>query len=340
MNAVPVNAEHSPKTAALDRHGYIFGLKIAASMSPQFHQAIFDDLGWRWEQFRLDSADIPNFLKLLQDPKCFGASSHIYFKGSKNQSVNTKTGASVTMPNKIAIMEHLDEMTEECREVGACNTIYFNPAEDYKAGGRRRLYGTNTDVVGVRESFYQNIADPDAVFHDRPAVVIGGGGAARSAVYALWKWMRATKIYLVNRDSAEVDAVMRDCKTKGYGDSLVHVATVEQAEKLEAPGAIVSCVPDFPPKTTEEKTARAVIETFLKKERKGAILEMCYNPTPYTELGFIAEREGWKVILGTEAMIWQGFEQSKMWTNLELKDLPVAKCKKTIAAKVSETARL
>ncbi|KAI0859668.1 NAD(P)-binding protein [Xylaria cubensis] len=320
MNAVSVEMEHSPKKAVLDRHGYIFGLKIAASMSPQFHQAIFDDLGWRWEQFRLDSADIPNFLKLLQDPKCFGA--------------------SVTMPNKVAIMEHLDEMTEECREVGACNTIYFNPAEDYKAGGRRRLYGTNTDVVGVRESFYQNIANPDTVFHDRPAMVIGGGGAARSAVYALWKWMRATKIYLVNRDSAEVDAVMRECKAKGYGDSLVHVATVEQAEKLEAPGAIVSCVPDFPPKTAEEKIARAVIETFLKKERKGAMLEMCYNPTPYTELGIIAEREGWKVILGTEAMIWQGFEQSKMWTNLELKDLPVAKCKKTIAAKISETARL
>ncbi|KAI0466246.1 NAD(P)-binding protein [Xylaria cf. heliscus] len=320
MNAVPVSAERPPKKAVLDRHGYIFGQKIAASMSPQFHQTIFDHLGWRWEQLRLDSADITSFLKLLQDPECFGA--------------------SVTMPNKVAVMEHLDEMTEECRDVGACNTIYFRPAEDHKAGGRRRLYGTNTDVVGVRESFYQNIADPDAVFHDQPAMVIGGGGAARSAVYALWKWMRATQIYLVNRDSAEVDAVVRECKAKGYGDSLVHVATVEQAEALEAPGAVVSCVPDFPPKTAEEKTARAVIETFLKKERKGAMLEMCYNPTPYTELGAIAEREGWKVILGTEAMIWQGFEQSKLWTNLELKELPVAKCKMTIAAKLSETSRL
>ncbi|KAI0440801.1 NAD(P)-binding protein [Xylaria telfairii] len=317
MDTIPVGMEQPPKKAMPDRHGYIFGQKIAASMSPQFHQTIFDHLGWRWEQFRLDSASIPNFLKLLQDPKCFGA--------------------SITMPNKVAIMEHLDEMSEECRDVGACNTIYFRPQE---AGGRRRLYGTNTDVIGVRESFYQNIADPDAAFHDRPAMVIGGGGAARSAVYALCKWMRATKVYLVNRDGAEVDAVMRECDAKGYGDSLVHVATVEQAEALEAPGAVVSCVPDFPPWTPEERTARAVIETFFKKERKGAVLEMCYNPTPYTELGAIAQREGWKVILGTEAMIWQGFEQSKLWTNLELKDLPVAKCKKAIAAKLSETARL
>ncbi|KAI0204379.1 NAD(P)-binding protein [Astrocystis sublimbata] len=320
MDVIPLKRGQIPRTAVLDRHGYIFGQKIAASLSPQFHQAIFDDLGWRWEQFRLDSADIPAFLSLLQDSRCFGA--------------------SVTMPNKVAIMEHLDEMTEECREVGACNTIYFLPADDHKVGGRRRLYGTNTDVVGVRESFYQNVADPDAAFHDRPAMVIGGGGAARSAVYALQKWMRSTSIYLVNRDSAEVDALMQECKAKGYGDSLVHVATAEQAAKLEAPGAVVSCVPDFPPKTAEEKMAREVIETFLKKERKGAMLEMCYNPTPYTELGAVALREGWKVILGTEAMIWQGFEQSKLWTNLELKDLPVAKCQKTIAARLSETARL
>ncbi|KAI0400106.1 NAD(P)-binding protein [Xylaria palmicola] len=323
MNAVPVNTAQPRREAVLERHGYIFGQKIAASLSPQFHQTIFDDLGWRWEQLRLDSADIPNFLKLLQDPKCFGA--------------------SVTMPNKVAIMEHLDEMTEECREVGACNTIYFRPEGDDAAaagGRRRRLYGTNTDVVGVRESFYRNVADPAAVFHGRPAMVIGGGGAARSAVYTLWKWMRATRIYLVNRDRAEVDAVMRECGAKGYGDGLVHVATAEQAAALEAPGAVVACVPDFPPRTAEERAARAVVETFLKKERKGAVLEMCYNPSPYTELGALAEREGWQVILGTEAMIWQGFEQSKLWTNLELENLPVAKCKTIIAARVSDTAKL
>jgi quinate dehydrogenase len=72
--AAPTTTEDPvPQNAAHDRHGYLFGQKIAASMSPQFHQTIFDELGWRWEQLRLDSADIPGFLELLQDPKCFGA---------------------------------------------------------------------------------------------------------------------------------------------------------------------------------------------------------------------------------------------------------------------------
>ncbi|MCI2435624.1 hypothetical protein KC274_14665, partial [Listeria monocytogenes] len=122
----------------------------------------------------------------------------------------------------VAIMPHLDELTEECREVGACNTIFVKERD-----GQRVYCGTNTDVVGIRESFYQNVADPDRVFHDRPAMVIGGGGAARSAVYALQKWMRATQIYLVNRDKAEVDAVVAECRARGYGDRLVHVATPE-----------------------------------------------------------------------------------------------------------------
>ncbi|KAI0126312.1 quinate dehydrogenase [Xylariales sp. AK1849] len=307
--ATPISQEQ------VEKRGYLFGLKIQASMSPLFHNTIYHELGLRWQQRLFESADISQFLELIRDPNFYGA--------------------SVTMPNKVSIMKHLDELTEECREVGACNTIFLRERD-----GKRVFCGTNTDVVGIRESFYQNVANPDAIFHGKPAMVIGGGGAARSAVYALQKWMRATKIYLVNRDSSEVDAVVAECKALGYGDKLVHVATAEQAEALEAPGAIVACVPDFSPKTQEEKVARAVIETILKKERKGAILEMCYNPTPYTEIGAIAERERWQVILGTEALIWQGLEQDRYWTGLELKELPVQKVGEVIATRLSQISKL
>jgi quinate dehydrogenase len=238
------------------------------------------------------------------------------------------------MPNKVAIMKYLDEVTDECRDVGACNTLFLRERD-----GKRIFCGTNTDVVGIKEAFYQNVSDPDAVFHNKPAMVIGGGGAARSAVYALHKWMKATSIYLVNRDKAEVDAVIDECKARGYGDALVHVATVEQAQQLEAPGAIVACVPDFPPKTDEEKTARAVTEVILNQARKGSILEMCYNPNPYTELGGLAEKAGWQVILGTEAMIYQGLEQDKYWTGLRLDDLPVQKVSEVIAAELAKARK-
>ncbi|KAH7014338.1 uncharacterized protein B0I36DRAFT_255811 [Microdochium trichocladiopsis] len=300
------------------KHGYLFGTKLAASLSPMFHGTIYADLGLPWEQHRLESSDIPAFLELLQQPAVYGS--------------------AVTMPNKVTIMSHLDEITDECRDVGACNTIYFKDGP----GGKRLLCGTNTDTAGVRESFYQNVANPDAVFHDKPAMVVGGGGAARSAVYALWRWMRATKIYLVNRDASEVKALMDDCTARGYGDVLVHVSTPEQAEELvrsgAGPGAIVSCVPDFPPQTAEEKTARQIFETFLAAESKGAMLEMCYNPTPYTQSGAIAEGQGWQVILGTEALIWQGVEQDMLWTGVSREKLPVKNASDAVKKRVAEIA--
>ena len=183
------------------------------------------------------------------------------------------------MPNKIAIIPKLDDITPECRAVGACNTIFRRGSQ---------LVGTNTDTVGVRESFYQNV--PEDVFHGRPGMVIGGGGAARSAVYALVKFMGCKTVYLVNRDADEFRAVIDWCDSQGYGEGLIHVTTASEAETLEEPGAIVACVPNFPPVTEAEKETRKVIEIFLSKPRKGSMLEMCYHPTPWTELAAIAEK--------------------------------------------------
>ncbi|KAF9869681.1 hypothetical protein CkaCkLH20_12868 [Colletotrichum karsti] len=303
------------KIEQLDRHGYLFGQKITHSLSPLLHSTIYEGIGLKWEQMRLDSADMAMFLELIKHPKFYGS--------------------SVTMPNKVAIIPYLDELTDECRDVGACNTLYVRERD-----GKRIYCGTNTDVIGVRESFVQNVADPDAVYHNKPALVIGGGGAARSAVYALRKWMKATDIYLVNRDKSEVDAVIAECTERGYGENLFHVSTVEEARDLEAPGAIVSCIPDFPPKTPEEIVARDIIVEFFNKDKKGSILEMCYNPTPFTEIGALAEEAGWQVILGTEAMIYQGLEQDRYWTGKEVDQLPVQKVKEVIAARLSQHSKL
>ncbi|KAI7545295.1 shikimate/quinate 5-dehydrogenase [Hortaea werneckii] len=291
-----------PPIEHLDKHGYLFGHPIAHSMSPLFHQTIYDNLGLRWSQLPLPSTDIKHFMELIQHPNCFGS--------------------AVTMPHKVAILPYLDSITPEGRAVGACNTVFRRDG---------LFIGTNTDTIGVRESFLQNVASPAKCFENRPGMVIGGGGAARSAVYALVKFLGCERVYLVNRDAGEVRGVMEWCQAQGYGDGLVHVASKEEAEGLEGPGAVVACVPNFPPVTAEEREARAVVEVMLGKSHKGAILEMCYHPTPWTEIAALAEKAGWQVILGTEAVIYQGLEQDKYWTGKELDELPVAEVKEVIA---------
>lgn len=243
-------------------------------------------------------------------------------------------GSAVTMPHKVAIFPHLDAVTEEGRDVGACNTVFWR-----REGSQKLLVGTNTDVIGIREAFYQNISNPAESFEGRPGLVIGGGGAARSAVYALKKFMKCKDVYLVNREKAEVDAVIAWCQDHGYGDGLSYISSAAQAQELGDVGAIVACVPDFPPVTETEIEARKIIEVFLAKSHKGAILEMCYHPRIWTTIAELSKVQGWEVIVGTEAMIYQGIEQARIWTGKSLSELPVAQAKEAIANALATTHR-
>jgi quinate dehydrogenase len=299
------------QTSAERGRGCLFGYPVAHSFSPLLHNSIFEITGRNWDFQLLESKDIQEFLRFIKDPKCYGS--------------------AVTMPHKVAILPYLDGLTDEGREVGAVNTVIVQKQED----GKRVYIGTNTDVIGIRDSFLYNVSDP-TIFANKPGLVIGSGGAARSAVYALRRMMNCKPVYIVNRFKNEVDQVIEECKTIGFGQNLIHVETVEQAKNVETPQAIVSCIPDFPPQSKEELQARQVIETMLNRERKGAILEMCYHPSPYTELGAIAEKAGWQVILGTEAMIYQGLAQQKLWTGKTLDASQVQKVKEVISEKLRE----
>ncbi|KAF5002922.1 hypothetical protein FDECE_10477 [Fusarium decemcellulare] len=289
----------SSEITKLGRHGYVVGKKLSSSWAPFLHDIVFRGLGLPWGQVRLELEDMGAFMKLVHHPDFF------------------------------AILPYLDELTDECRDIGACNTVYFRESQ-----GRRVLCGANTDAIGIRDSFYQKIGIQEQTFHGRPALVIGSGGAARSAVYALRKWMNVTTIYIVNRDRAEVSAVLEDCSRQGYGDNLMHVETVPQALGLDAPGAIISCIPDYEPQTNEEIMARKVVEAFLNNEIKGYILEMCYNPSPLTRLSGSARERGWELILGTEALIWQGLEQDRLWTGRDIDEELIRKVKIGVAHKV------
>ncbi|MCJ1257918.1 hypothetical protein MMC24_005746 [Lignoscripta atroalba] len=299
----------------LDKVLYLFGSPIAHSLAPLLHQTVYDALHLRRSMIPFESISMPDFLALTEDGKFLGA--------------------AVTMPHKVNIIQRLDKLTREGADIGACNTIFLEEGRD----GKRILCGTNTDCVGIREAFMQNVADGDGVYRGRPGMVVGGGGASRSAVYALKKWLGCGPIYIVNRDDSEVEDVITACRLNGFGDDLIHVKTAAHAGGLAGPGAIVSCVPDFAPRTPGEIAAREVLEVMLAKEHKGAILEMCYHPSPITAIGELSERAGWQVILGTEAMIWQGLEQNRYWTGRKIEEMPVKQVKAVIAAKLTR-ARL
>ncbi len=177
-----------------------------------------------------------------------------------------------------------------------------------------------------------------AACRGRPALVVGGGGTSRAAVYALAHWLGSGPIYMLNRDAAEVAAVMAECAARGVGAgaTLVHVASREQARALAraAPAVVVSAIPDFAPQTEGELLVRdclsAVLEGADAQAPKGVLLEMCYHPSPDTAISRLAADRGWQVIPGTEAMVWQGLEQDRYWTGRDVRDMPVEEVKAAV----------
>ena len=82
-------------------------------------------------------------------------------------------GCNVTVPHKLDIMDLVDDPGDVRGTIGAMNTILRNAAGT--------LTGTNTDAAG----FYAPIADLPLA--GAPVAVVGTGGAAHAALFALSK---------------------------------------------------------------------------------------------------------------------------------------------------------
>src|SRR4051812_49993162 len=78
-------------------------------------------------------------------------------------------GVNVTIPHKEAALALADEASEAAQQIGAANTLSFVDG---------RIRAENTDATGLLEAL------PEAVT-GKTALVMGAGGSARAAVWAL-----------------------------------------------------------------------------------------------------------------------------------------------------------
>lgn len=285
---------------------FLFGFPISHSLAPLLHSTLFKGLSLPWTYTLMETEQGGQFLSALKQPDI--------------------VGCAVTMPYKVKMVSVVDTLTDEARTLGAINTVFKRKAAD----GTQICVGTNTDTIGVREAFMQNIDGVAQAAAGRPAMVIGGGGACRAAIYALWKWLGATQIYMVNRIASEVESIIADFRSNGVDAEFIYVSSTEQAHKLETPFLVVGTVPDLTPQELGEVTAREIIEHFLARSNKGSILEMCYHPHPRTTFYTLGERAGWQMVYGTEAMIWQGVAQQVLWSEKSMSEFKLAEAKRAI----------
>ena len=77
-------------------------------------------------------------------------------------------GVNLTMPHKINVLKHMDELSEAAKVIGAVNTVVCR--ED------GTMFGENTDGKG----FVQSLADAGVSLKGTWVTILGAGGAARS----------------------------------------------------------------------------------------------------------------------------------------------------------------
>ena len=93
--------------------------------------------------------------------------------------------------NKEAVIPYLDEISDSARRIGAVNTI---------VNKNGRLYGYNTDYMGLRALILRNGID----VKDKKALIFGGGGTAKTGHCVLTD-LGAREIIHVGRNPAKCD---------------------------------------------------------------------------------------------------------------------------------------
>src|SRR4029077_4280490 len=177
-------------------------------------------------------------------------------------------GLSITMPYKEAILDQLDNTDTHTRKVGACNTVVR--AQDGK------LYGFNTDTAGVIRPLEKRITLENA-----KGLVIGAGGAARAAVFALKE--RGAEVWILNRSVASAQKLARQARAR--------TAKRPELKKLQF-DVIINATPVGMSNNNESPLNENEINARY-------VFDMVYDP-PETRFMKLAQSRGAQVIPGIE----------------------------------------
>ena len=180
---------------------YILGANVSYSLSPAMHNAAYQALGLNHNYKTKDITSLADLDALAQDSH-FG-------------------GASIVQPFKVAIYGQLASKSRHAEAIGAVNTLLPLRAQadgsvfslQSQASQRNRSgviaawYGDNTEWIGIMVCLTRNLSPRNVV---KPAktcgLVIGAGGMARAAVYAMLK-LGCRNIFLCNRTISNAESV-------------------------------------------------------------------------------------------------------------------------------------
>ncbi len=239
----------------------VVGEPLAHSASPAMHNPAFGDAGLDAVYVPFETSDAGEFLRVAE---AIGVA-----------------GASVTAPLKSRLVELGVAPDAMARRVGAVNTLR-------QANGRWE--GRNFDVAG----FLAPLERRAVPLTGRRAVVLGAGGAARAAAWALKA--HGARVAIAARRRAEAERLAQELQV-----------TVAAWPPVPPWDVLVNATPVG----TWPDAARSPIEGSALDG--GLVYDLVYNP-PETALVRAARAAGAATIGGLEMLVGQACRQFEWWT--------------------------
>ena len=203
-------------------------------------------------------------------------------------------GFAVTKPNKVEVLQYLDELDPLCEKMGACNTVV--KTDD------GRLIGYNTDGMGFVRSMEidAHLEIKDGVFY-----CIGSGGAGR-AICSVLAYYGAKKIYITDISNENSQKLAEDINR--YFAPVAEVCLYGDFSKAKEAAVVINA--------SGVGMGNSIGKTPFPKEwmqKDTLYFDACYNPDK-TQFLLDAEESGAPILNGLGMSLYQGAAQIELWT--------------------------
>jgi 3-dehydroquinate dehydratase/shikimate dehydrogenase len=257
---------HLYRVEKFTRDAHIYGViadPVRHSISPAVHNRAF-------QARRADAVYLPFLVKPVQ------LKDFLMFADKLPLA-----GFSVTIPHKQRILRYLDVIDPAARRIGAVNTVWR------KAGKWR---GVNTDAEGVTVPLNRRVRVAKS-----SVLVVGNGGAARGAAFALAA--AGAKLAITGRNPDRVRALAKACDA-------------EPLSREQSESRMFDVLIHATPLGMSPRADQCFFDGRLPAK---LVFDMVYNPMD-TALIRRAKSQGAEVICGLEMFLEQAARQFEIWT--------------------------
>jgi shikimate dehydrogenase len=262
----------------------VIGHPIAHSLSPLLHNTAFSLLGLDcgYEAFDVEPSSLAAAMREFKEQGFLGL--------------------NVTIPHKEAIVEFVDEQSDESKAVGAVNTIIFDGD---------RIRGDNTDVYGVAATLEKY----GPQIHGQVAFVIGAGGSARAIIYALCDRFAPAEIVIANRSEERTKELITDLKPHAKQISLRSISL--SSSSLNGVIAQATAVINATSVGMYPAVNESPIGDKASFHSGQIVMDLIYTPLETMFLNQ-ASRCGARTISGLEMFLYQGARSFEIWLGRQM----------------------